>query len=202
MASALVPFFFFFLVPLAAPSQIYPSVPAGIKMISTERKMQQIDVDQIRLQPSQPMPERQDDWFVLLERIGEDAVPLPAGIQLYTLIPIYNSVHGRCSNSSTLSLFVSVAPLEIKPDMRKLHEFEVKTTETITWKRTVIGTDSRRDETRLTEIRPISAPLEREGGDDWFVWFDAIREPVVAPPGTTSALVDHFLIYIPSFFMY
>lgn len=154
-------------------------------MISIERKMAQIDVEQIRLQPSQPVPERQDDWFVLSELIGEEAVPLPSGIQLYTLFPVYSSVHGRCSNSSTLSLFVSVAPAEITPDMRKLHEFEAKTTETIAWKRTVIGTDSRRDETRLTEIRPISAPLERGGGDDWFVWFDAIREkPVVAPPGT------------------
>lgn len=173
-------------------------------MISTERKMEQIDVEQIRLQPSQPMPERRDDWFVLSELIGEEAVSLPSGIQLYTLIPIYNSVHGRCSNSSILSLFVSVAPVEIKPDMRKLHEFEAKTTETITWKRTVIGTGSRRDETRLTEIRPISAPIEREGGDDWFVWFDAIREkPSVAPPGTFPRQKNsHFSSCRPFFVLY
>lgn len=80
-----------------------------------------------------------------------------------------------------------VTPVKIIPDMRKRLEVEVKTTEITTWKKTIIGVDSRQDETRLSEIRPrqIAPPSEREGGDDWFVLFDIIREkPVVIPPGT------------------
>lgn len=79
-------------------------------------------------------------------------------------------------------------PFEIIPDMRK--SFEVKMKETPeTWKKTIIGVDSRQDETRLPEIRPsqTAPPSEREGGDDWFVLFNAIREkPLVVPPGTLS----------------
>lgn len=84
-------------------------------------------------------------------------------------------------------LFVSATPFEIIPDMRKSFEVKMKTTETTTWKKMIIGVDSRQDETCLPEIRPsqIAWPSEREGGDDWFVLFDVIREkPLVVPPGT------------------
>lgn len=87
----------------------------------------------------------------------------------------------------TLVLFVPVTPFEIILDMRKSLEVEVKTTETTTWKETIIGVDSRQDETRLSEIRSrqIAPPSEREGGDDWFLLLDVIREkPLVVPPGT------------------
>lgn len=86
-------------------------------------------------------------------------------------------------------LFVSATPFEIIPDMRKSFEVKMKTTETTTWKKTIIGVDSRQDETCLPEIRPsqIARSSEREGGDDWFVLFDVIREkPLVVPPGTFS----------------
>lgn len=72
------------------------------------------------------------------------------------------------------------------PDVRKT--FEVTTTETRTQKKMIIGVDRRQDETRLSEMRQIqiAPPSEREGGDDWFVLFDIIREkPVVVPPGTS-----------------
>lgn len=71
-----------FAVSLAVPSQIYPSVQPRIEVISIERKLQQVDPDQIRLQPSQPLPERDDDWFVLFDAVREEAVILPSGIQL------------------------------------------------------------------------------------------------------------------------
>lgn len=71
-----------FSVSLAVPSQIYPIVKPGIEMISIERKLRQVDDDQMRLQPSQPMPERDDDWFVLFDTVREEAVTLPSGIQL------------------------------------------------------------------------------------------------------------------------
>lgn len=80
-----------------------------------------------------------------------------------------------------------VTPVEIIPEMRKTFEVEVTTTETRTWKKMIIGVDDRQDETRLAEIRSsqIAPPTEREGGDDWFILFDIIREkPVVVPPGT------------------
>lgn len=80
-----------------------------------------------------------------------------------------------------------VTPVKIIPDMRKSFEIEVKTTETTTLKKTMIIVDSRQDETRPSEIRPsqIAPPSEREGGDDWFLLFDIIREkPIVVPPGT------------------
>ncbi|XP_035020391.2 uncharacterized protein LOC118114199 isoform X4 [Hippoglossus stenolepis] len=83
----------------------------------------------------------------------------------------------------------SVSPVEIILDVGK--EVEVTTTETRTWKKMIIGGDSRQDETRLSEIRPIQAasPSEREGGDHWFVLFDIVQEkPVFVPP---VAVVEH-----------
>nr|XP_033496144.1 uncharacterized protein LOC117265653 isoform X2 [Epinephelus lanceolatus] len=143
-------------VPPAIPSQIYPSVQPRVEVISIEQKPQQVDLDQIRLQPSQPLPERDDDWFVWFDAVREEAVIAP-----------------------------SVTPVEIIPDKRKMFDLEVTTTETTTWKKMIIGVDSRQDETRLSQIRPsqVAPPSEREGGDDWFVLFDIIREkPVVIPP--------------------
>lgn len=79
-----------------------------------------------------------------------------------------------------------VTPVEIIPDVRKA---EVKTTETTTWKEMIIGADSKQDETRSIQIRPgkFAPPSEREGGDDWFILFDIIRDKpvVVVPPGTS-----------------
>jgi len=74
--------FCLFPVSLAVPSQIYPSVKPEIEVKSIERKWQQIDFDQISPQPSRPLPERDDDWFVLFDAIREEAVILPSGIQL------------------------------------------------------------------------------------------------------------------------
>lgn len=72
--------FCLFSVPLAVQSQIY--VQPGIEIINTELKWQQGDVDKIMLQPSQPLPGRDDDWFVLFDTVREEAVSLPSGIQL------------------------------------------------------------------------------------------------------------------------
>lgn len=83
-------------------------------------------------------------------------------------------------------LFVAATPVEIISEMRKTFEAEVTTTEIRTWKKTIIGADSRQDEARLSEIRPSqTAPLSEREGDDWFVLFDTIGEKaVVIPPGT------------------
>ncbi|XP_039973220.1 uncharacterized protein LOC120783904 isoform X3 [Xiphias gladius] len=151
-------------VSLAVPSQIYPSVEHQIEVKSKEQKFQQVDRDQIRPQPSQPLPERDDDWFVLFDTIREEAVILPSATRVVII-----------------------------PDMRKTFEVEVTTTETSTWKKRIIGVASRQDERRLSEIRPIQTapPSERGGGDDWFVLFDIIREkPVVIPPVAVPARIQ------------
>lgn len=74
--------FCLFSVSVVVPRQIYPSVQPRTEVISIERKLQQVDLDQIRLQPSQPLPERDDDWFVLFDAIREETVILPPGIWL------------------------------------------------------------------------------------------------------------------------
>ncbi|XP_039662865.1 titin-like isoform X7 [Perca fluviatilis] len=153
-------------VSLAVPSQIHPGVqPQRIEVISIEQKLQHVDPKPIRLQPSEPLSERDDDWFVLFDTICEEAVLLP-----------------------------SVTPVEIIPDMSKMFKVEVTTTETRTWKKMIIGVDSRQDVTHLSEIRTgkIALPSEREGGDDWFALFDDIREkPVFIPPvAVVERIVD------------
>ena len=93
------------------------------------------------------------------------------------------------SRSFSHALFVPVAPVELIRDVKKAFEAEVTTTETRTYKQTIISADRTQDGTRLSEIRPsqVTSLSEREGEDDWFVLFDVTREkPAVAPPGTRS----------------
>lgn len=61
------------------PSQIYPSAQPQIKVTSTEQKVQQVTFDQIRPQPSHPLPQRDDDWFVLFDVVRDKAVIAPSG---------------------------------------------------------------------------------------------------------------------------
>lgn len=84
---------------------------------------------------------------------------------------------------------MAVTPAEIMSDMRKTLETEGTTAETRTWKKMIIGVDSRQDETRMSEIRssPTAPLLDREG-DDWFVLFDVIREKTVVTPSGTFSL--------------
>ncbi|KAM3614094.1 uncharacterized protein V6R79_010151 [Siganus canaliculatus] len=150
---------------LAVPSQIPSSVQPRAVVVITEQKTQQVELVQVRPPPPppppppQPLPERpDDDWFVLLDVVREETASLPSAI-----------------------------PVEIITDVRKPFEPEVKTTETTVWKETIISAESRQDETRLSEIRPrqTAPPSEREGGDDWFILFNIIREqPVIVPPVT------------------
>lgn len=50
--------------------------------MATEQKTQQTDV--VRLLPARLAPGREDDWFQLFDRIREESVPLPSGIQSHT----------------------------------------------------------------------------------------------------------------------
>ncbi|XP_041843135.1 uncharacterized protein LOC121641205 isoform X3 [Melanotaenia boesemani] len=113
-------------------------------------------LDQISPQPFQQLPKIDDDWFILFDAVHGKAVTVP-----------------------------TATPLEIVRDMKKTFEAEVKTTETRTYKKVIIGVDRRQDGTRISEIRPSQlAPLSETGGEnDWFKLFDVTRgKPVVMLP--------------------
>ncbi|KAG8010144.1 Protein 4.1 [Nibea albiflora] len=102
---------------------------------------------------SLPVREIDDDWFLLLDVVPRETAYVPP-----------------------------VTPVGVIPAVRKV---EVKTTETTAWEKMIIGADSEQDETRSSQIRPgkFAPPSEREGGDDWFILLDIIRDkPVVVPP--------------------
>ncbi|XP_026226577.1 uncharacterized protein LOC113169408 isoform X3 [Anabas testudineus] len=147
-------------VPPVSPtvlSQVYPSVEPQFDTVSIEQRLQQVGLDQTKPQPSQLLllPQTEDDWFLWFDATREETATVP-----------------------------SATPVEIISEMRKTFEAEVTTTEIRTWKKTIIGADSRQDEARLSEIRPSqTAPLSEREGDDWFVLFDTIGEKaVVIPP--------------------
>ncbi|KAM4581075.1 uncharacterized protein PAE49_005741 isoform 3-T4 [Odontesthes bonariensis] len=134
-------------VSVPSPTKIFPDVRTQAQIVE-----QELYVEQIKPQPCQLLPERDDDWFVLFDAVREKAVIIPAA-----------------------------APVEVIRDVKKAFVAEVTTTETRTYKETIISVDR----TRLSEIRPSQATSlsEREGEDDWFALFDVTREkPAVAPP--------------------
>ncbi|XP_077430721.1 uncharacterized protein LOC144057263 isoform X3 [Vanacampus margaritifer] len=198
-------------VPLAKAAQIYPDVGPVIEVKAIELKPLPVGLDQMRARPSQPQPEKDDDWFVAFDAVHDEAVVLPPD-----------------------------APVEITPAMRKPFEAEVLTTETRTWEMKIIGENTRLDETQISEMRPASGregednwfelfqqqtiektaplpsvsvvenivnvtavketkqkssiekvrlpvklverkPQRREVDDDWFVFLDAVKVPVAEP---------------------
>lgn len=77
-----------FTVSLAVPSQIYPSLVPQFDVVSIGQRLQQVDFNQIRPQPSQLLPETDDDWFLLFDAIREEAAIQTSGIKLnYVCIP-------------------------------------------------------------------------------------------------------------------
>lgn len=69
-----------FSVSLPLPAKIYPDIQPVIEVKRKEQKLPKVDLDQIRQPHSQPLPERDDDWFVLFEAVREEAVIRPSGI--------------------------------------------------------------------------------------------------------------------------
>lgn len=68
----------FLLVCLVSPA--VTSVQPAIDIMRMEQKLQPV-VAQLELKPSQPLRERDDDWFVMFEAFREEPVKFPAGIQ-------------------------------------------------------------------------------------------------------------------------
>jgi len=84
----------FFPVSVPSPTRIYPDVRTQAQIVK-----QELYVDQIRPQPPQPLPQRDDDWFVLFDAVREKAVIIPTGIQLIYV----------CTQHKTCALFTGYA---------------------------------------------------------------------------------------------
>ncbi|XP_061919110.1 uncharacterized protein LOC133660052 isoform X2 [Entelurus aequoreus] len=112
---------------------------------------------QTKPQSSQSQPEIDDDWFVVFDAIREVVPRIPP-----------------------------VTPVEITLAMRKTFKTEVLTTESTTWEKMIIGGESRRGETCLSEMT-LSAVVPASGreGDDWFLLFDIIPEKTTAVPSVS-----------------
>ncbi|XP_054478342.1 LOW QUALITY PROTEIN: uncharacterized protein LOC129110178 [Anoplopoma fimbria] len=142
-------------VSLEEPSQIYPSVQLQqMEVISLEREVQPVDLEQIRLQPSRP--ERDDDWFVLFEAICEKTVVLPSVTPVEIIPDMRKTLEVEVTTAETRTWEKMIIGVDSRLDETRLSE--IRTSQ-------------------------IASPSEREGGDDWFSLFDIIRKkPVVIPP--------------------
>ncbi|XP_062322680.1 titin-like isoform X3 [Osmerus eperlanus] len=126
-------------------------VGVGMIMVQVENHPPPIAVEQTQLQP---IRERDDDWFVLLDVVPRELIVVPP------VVP-----EERVQASRVVTETVSVV--------------EMVTIEKRIQKKVQIV-----DESFQTESLPVqrSPPFEREG-DDWFVLFEAVRdEPSVVPP--------------------
>ncbi|KAK2844434.1 hypothetical protein Q5P01_011093 [Channa striata] len=183
-----------------------------VVVLKEEKKPPILIIPELKI--SQPLTERDDDWFLLLDVPRKTPHVLPGGLavpsQIYPsvepqfeVISIEQKLQPVDLNQIKVNELLperddwvamydaireeaaaqpSVTPTEIIPDMRKVLEAEVTTTETRT--QMIIGGDDRQDETRLSEIKLSQvAPLPVREDDDWFVLFNIIQEgPVVIPP--------------------
>ncbi|XP_061572601.1 uncharacterized protein LOC133429235 isoform X5 [Cololabis saira] len=154
-----------------APTKLYPDVPAETKRV--EKRLFQIGLDQVRTQDAQPLPQRDDDWFIQFDAIREKPAVTP-----------------------------TVTPAEVVQDVKKTLKVEVTKAETRTYKKVVFAVDDMQVGTGISGIRPSQIPpqSEREGGDDWVDLFGVTREkppttpavsvPVVRPAVKVAAIAE------------
>ncbi|XP_055084148.1 uncharacterized protein LOC117383366 isoform X4 [Periophthalmus magnuspinnatus] len=136
--------------PTVVPAaQIIPKSEPKVEVKVTERKA---DAVQIKPRPSQPLPQREDDWFVLLE--PRSRLILPTVLPVKPLLGIRKTLDSKIETTGT-----QAQKLIIGVDKRR--------DETSLFER---------------RPRPIRAKSEREIADDWFVFFDIIRYKPVAKP--------------------
>lgn len=70
----------------AVPYQVYPDVLQPVTEVKIiEQKPALVVLEQISQQPAQPLRERDDDWFVLLDAVREETIIVPPGIRLVAL---------------------------------------------------------------------------------------------------------------------
>ncbi|XP_019728385.1 uncharacterized protein LOC109517586 isoform X7 [Hippocampus comes] len=149
-------------VPPAA--KIYPDTGPVIEAKGVEPTPLPVGLDQMRERPSQPQPEKDDDWFVAFDAVRDEA-----------LIRLADN------------------PVEITPAVRKPFEAEAFTTGTRTWEMMVTGDNTRLVETRITEMRPLVPSSGREAKDDWFEVFQQQTILEKTAPVPTAAVVEHLV---------
>ncbi|XP_061531099.1 uncharacterized protein LOC133401760 isoform X4 [Phycodurus eques] len=79
------------------------------------------------------------------------------------------------------------------PAMRKPFEADVLTTETRTWEMMIIGENTRHDETRISEMRPVRPTSGRGEEDDWFELFPKQTIPEKTAHVPSVAMVEHIV---------
>ncbi|XP_075964987.1 uncharacterized protein LOC142969175 isoform X5 [Anarhichas minor] len=141
-------------VSLAVPSLTYPSVqPPQMEVMSLERRLQQVDLEQIRLQP-----ERDDDWFVLFDAVREKPAVLPSATPVEIIPDVRKTFEVEVTTAETRTWEKMIIGVDGRQDETRLSEI------------------------RTSQIASPSERGGGGGGDDWFALFDIIREkPVVRP---------------------
>ncbi|MED6234541.1 hypothetical protein ATANTOWER_023407 [Ataeniobius toweri] len=179
------------------PSEVSPSVPAETKCV--EQRLYPISP-----QPFQPLPERDDDWCILFDTVGDKPVFMPAVAEVQrvveTPIPIEpkpkSIVEGLRAPAVTLAnlpqprhvdddwfelldvavkVSVAVEQRDLVPEVRKAKK--VILTEQRTQQRVTIV-----DETWQQKEVGKERPLQIEADDDWFVLLDLTPKTSVAAP--------------------
>ncbi|XP_047217107.1 uncharacterized protein LOC124865762 isoform X4 [Girardinichthys multiradiatus] len=179
------------------PTEVSPSVPAETKCV--EQRLYPISP-----QLFQPLPERDDDWCILFDTVGDKPVIMPAVAEVQrvveTPIPIEpkpkSIVEGLRAPAVTLAnlpqprhvdddwfelldvavkVSVAVEQCDLVPEVRKAKK--VILTEQRTQQRVTIV-----DETWQQKEVGKERPLQIEADDDWFVLLDLAPKTSVAAP--------------------
>ncbi|XP_031154802.2 uncharacterized protein LOC116049367 isoform X6 [Sander lucioperca] len=154
--------------------QVYPeeSVSTVAETITVESRKEAVvketvvqKEDRGQQKVSQPVRERDDDWFLLLDVVPRETSYVPP-VSLAVPSQIHPSVQPQ--RIEVISIEQKLEHVDLKP--------------------------IRLQDQHLSEIRTgkIALSSEREGGDDWFALFDIIREkPVFIPPvAVVERIVD------------
>uniref|UniRef100_A0A3Q2QND7 Protein 4.1 n=1 Tax=Fundulus heteroclitus TaxID=8078 RepID=A0A3Q2QND7_FUNHE len=143
-------------VSMPQPTKVSPSVPPEAKGI--EEKLDPIS--------PQPLPETDDDWYILFDSVGDKSVITPT-------VTAAEIIH-----EMTKTFEVEAKATEIAADTG------VRTMETKTYEEVMVGAPSGPNGTRFPKTGPSQPlPLSNMEEDDWPVMFGITKEkPIPAPP--------------------
>ncbi|XP_030605420.1 titin-like isoform X3 [Archocentrus centrarchus] len=169
------------------PKQVIPEptsyvpldVPTEVK--STEQKLLQID--QIRPQPSQPLPQREDDWFVLFGTARESAVIKPAA----EIVPDMKTTFGVEVTETWKKTVIGVDDRQDRTSLSEIRASQMASFSEreddwfVLFEKPVLVPPVAAREPRvkiMEDVRPPVAMVEiepreaRKVADDWFVLLD------------------------------
>ncbi|XP_017281980.1 uncharacterized protein LOC108241980 isoform X3 [Kryptolebias marmoratus] len=139
--------------PVSAPllRKVYPDVPAEAERAG--QKLRQTAFDQIRPRLFQPLPEKDDDWFVVFDAGREKAVISPAA---EIIQDVKRRIEREVTTTETRAHKETIIDVGGRQDAACFSEI------------------------RLSQIETL---VSREGEDDWFELLDFAREkPAATPP--------------------